>query len=66
MMFVFVILGIVLLIVIIVRVGTRNNRSSGQRKTARRTIRCPNCGSRATVKGDHWECGWCGDYGPLR
>ena len=66
MMFVFIILGIILLIVIIVRVGTRNNHSSDQYKTTRRTIRCPNCGSQATVKGDHWECGWCGDYRPLR
>ena len=65
-MFAFIILGIILLIVIIVRVGTRSNRSSDQSKTVLRTIRCPNCGSQATVKGDHWECGWCGDYGPLR
>ena len=66
MMFAFIILGIILLFVIIVRVGTRNNNASNQSKTAPRTIRCPNCGSQATVKGDHWECGWCGDYGPFR
>lgn len=59
-------LGIVVLLVIIVRVGTRNSDASNHSTTTSRTIRCPNCGSQAMVKGDHWECGWCGDYGPLR
>ena len=26
-------------------------------------IRCPHCGSPATIRGSHWECGWCGDFG---
>ena len=30
------------------------------------TIRCPNCGSPAQVRGDQWECGWCGDSGFIR
>lgn len=30
------------------------------------TIRCPNCGSPATVRGNSWECGWCGDFGNFR
>lgn len=30
------------------------------------TIRCPNCGSPAHVRGDQWECGWCGDSGFIR
>ena len=30
------------------------------------TIRCPNCGSPATVTGSRWECGWCGNFGSLR
>ena len=27
------------------------------------TMRCPTCGADATVHGDQWECGWCGDCG---
>ena len=62
-----IILGIVILLVIVARVGLRNsNTSNHNTTTTSRTIRCPNCGSPATVKGDHWECGWCGDYGSLR
>lgn len=65
-MFAFIILGIIILSVIVVRACTRNTNSSGHNTPAAKTIRCPNCGSQATVKGDHWECGWCGDYGSLR
>lgn len=28
-------------------------------------IRCPHCGSPVTVRGNQWECGWCGDSGAL-
>ena len=27
------------------------------------SMNCPNCGSPVTVQGNHWECGWCGDFG---
>ena len=27
------------------------------------TIRCPHCGSPVMVRGNRWECGWCGDFG---
>ena len=26
-------------------------------------MRCPNCGSPVMVRGNRWECGWCGDFG---
>lgn len=29
------------------------------------TIRCPHCGSPVRVRGNRWECGWCGDFGAL-
>ena len=29
------------------------------------SIRCPYCGSPAKVRGNRWECGWCGDFGTL-
>ena len=61
-----IILGIVILLVIVASVGSRNSNTSNHSRTTGKTIRCPNCGSPATVKGDHWECGWCGDYGSLR
>ena len=58
--------------------GTSNNTSQDKGDTKKkdkpantstsqpRTIRCPNCGAHANVRGDQWECGWCGDYGRLR
>ena len=59
--------------------GTSNNTSKDKRDTKEkgnkpanppvsqpRTIRCPNCGAQATVRGNQWECGWCGNYGRLR
>ena len=27
------------------------------------TISCPHCGSPVMVRGNRWECGWCGDFG---
>lgn len=27
------------------------------------TIRCPHCGSPVMVRGNRWECGYCGDFG---
>ena len=29
-------------------------------------MRCPNCGAAVKIRGDQWECGWCGDFGRLR
>ena len=29
------------------------------------TIRCPHCGSTVMVRGNRWECGWCGDFGSI-
>ena len=29
------------------------------------TIRCPHCGSPVMVRGNRWECGWCGDFGSI-
>ncbi len=27
--------------------------------------RCPHCGSSIQIRGNRWECGWCGDFGSL-
>ena len=29
------------------------------------TIRCPHCGSPVMIRGNRWECGWCGDFGGI-
>ena len=29
------------------------------------TIRCPHCGSPVMIRGNRWECGWCGDFGDI-
>ena len=30
-------------------------------------MRCPWCGSGPVmIRGDRWECGWCGDSGKLK
>lgn len=29
------------------------------------TIRCPHCSSPVMVRGNRWECGWCGDFGSI-
>lgn len=28
-------------------------------------IRCPTCGDPVMIRGNRWECGWCGDFGSL-
>ena len=65
-MFALATLGAIVLIFVICIYGTRNKDNADHRKPVTRTIRCPNCGSSAKVVGDHWECGWCGDFGTLR
>ena len=40
--------------------------SSDTGKHTIRTMRCPNCGETATVHGNTWECGWCGDHGFIK
>lgn len=45
------------------RTANNGDKTSAAPKSRPRTIRCPNCGAEATVHGDQWECGWCGDYG---
>ena len=36
------------------------------RSSSTGTMRCPSCGAQATVRGNSWECGWCGDCGVFR
>lgn len=45
--------------------GNKKNKPANTSASRPRTIRCPNCGAQANVRGNQWECGWCGDYGRL-
>lgn len=29
------------------------------------TIRCPHCGSPVMIRGNRWECSYCGDFGEI-
>ena len=39
------------------------SKHSSQPAPRHRTMRCPNCGSPANVRGTRWECPYCGDSG---
>ena len=45
--------------------GSGNGAARPVNRSARKTIRCPYCGSPAEVKGRYWECGYCGDSGRM-
>lgn len=62
-------LVLLLVIVIVFIVGLcfgKEQPTTGEEKPKARTIRCPSCGARARVRGNTWECGWCGDSGSIR
>ena len=61
----FVIILLPLIIVITFSAGNKPS-SSDTGKHPIRTMRCPNCGETATVHGNTWECGWCGDHGFIK
>ena len=46
--------------------SNKENKAADTSTSRPRTIRCPNCGALATVRGSQWECGWCGNSGRLR
>lgn len=63
-----VVIGLVVAIVAAMRHSGGNSTppSDDTPKERPRTMRCPYCGSPATIKGNRWECGYCGDSGFLR
>lgn len=65
--FILILVVVVIIIAVSVSKGSgQSNHNSNSTSTPPRTIRCPNCGSPATVKGSQWECGYCGDFGNLK
>ena len=61
-----VVAGLVVLVFVAFGKHSENRSSPPPSPRERLTVRCPNCGSPADVKGSWWECGWCGDSGKLR
>ena len=58
----FELFGVAAAVVILFLVG-KANKGKTVRSMPRSTMRCPSCGSTAEVRGDHWECPYCGDSG---
>ena len=45
--------------------ANRRRRNSDRDIQSQETICCPNCGSPVSLRGDRWECGYCGDFGGI-
>lgn len=56
---------LLLLFIGVMVVACAGESTQSQSGTAK-TMRCPTCGAQATVRGNSWECGWCGDCGVFR
>ena len=57
------IFGIIVFVLALIMWG---NYFKNESKSSSGTVRCPNCGARASVHGSTWQCGWCGDCGTVR
>ena len=67
MLFVIILLPLIIVIAFIAAFSAgKKPPSSDAGKPKVKTMRCPNCGETATVHGDTWECGWCGDHGFIK
>ena len=67
MLFVIILLPLIIVITFIAAFSAGNKPSSSDTgKHTIRTRRGPNCGETATVHGNTWECGWCGDHGFIK
>ena len=54
----------VVLLVVVGGAARRPPAGTGSRPT-RPSARCHHCGSPVQVRGERWECGWCGDHGHI-
>ena len=61
----------VLVLLIVGEVQKTSSKTNRRRRNCSRgiqpqeTICCPNCGSPVSLRGDRWECGYCGDFGGI-
>ena len=60
----FEVFGFAVAVVILFWVG-KANKGKTVRSMPCKTMRCPSCGSTADVRGEHWECPYCGDSGSV-
>ena len=58
-----IIAAVVILGIVIIYIA--NNKDLKRSRENYTTMRCPNCGAEARVRGDQWECTWCGDFGRI-
>ena len=69
MLFVIILFPLIIVITFIAAISDGKKPPSsdaGKPTPTVRTMRCPNCGETATVHGNTWECGWCGDHGLIK
>lgn len=57
------VLGVIFVLALTVINGLSQDSHSDYRNKKQKC--CPHCGSPVTIKGNRWECGWCGDHGDL-
>lgn len=57
------VLGVIFVLALTVINGLSQDSHSDYRHQKQK--RCPHCGSPVSIKGNRWECGWCGDHGDL-
>ena len=48
---------------VLIAVSKNGKKRSAARAPRSGILRCPNCGSPAEIRGDRWECPYCGDSG---
>ena len=58
-----IIAAVVILGIVIIYIA--NNKDLKRSRENYTTMRCPTCGAEARVRGDQWECTWCGDFGRI-
>lgn len=59
------VLGVVFVVVLTVFGEMFRNSGDSDHQNRGASRRCPHCGSPVILRGNHWECGWCGDHGDV-
>lgn len=59
------VLGVVFVVVLTILGELFRNSEDADQQRKGTSLRCPHCGSPATLRGNRWECGWCGDHGDV-
>lgn len=59
------VLGVVFVVVLTILGELFRNSEDADQQGKGASRRCPHCGSPVTMRGNRWECGWCGDHGDV-